>query len=196
MNDQNRTRAHLLPTDLTDDFESLRAEVDSAHSRIRALIAGPHTPAQARAADQELTTALRAATDLANHSLQALALTLPQPRRRLGHRKADRCVPAAVRSWSAELVRLADIGVWLRRTTLDEPGVHLPMTVRVANYAAKGPHIAGLDFGNQPAESAGGARIGIDLAAAIDATGPLHPRSPDGRGPATATTTTIPAKAA
>ena len=68
--------------------------------------------------------------------------------------------------------RLAEIGVWLRRTTLDDIGVRLPMTVRVPDYAATGPHIAGMDFGNQPAASPGGPHIGIDFAAAIDTVAP------------------------
>ncbi len=196
VNDQDSVRAHITHHDPTDSYETLRARVDAAHSQMRDLVAISHVPAQARAAATELTAALRAATDLASRNLQAAALAVQPPRHRLGRRKADRSVPPAVRPWSAELVRLAEIGVWLRRTTLDDPGVHLPMTVRVANYAAKGPHIAGLDFGNQAAESAGEPRIGIDLAATLDATSALRPGGPVDRATASATAATIPAKAA
>lgn len=170
----NHDKVRLALTDLAG-YEAERSRVDAAYRRMRAVTAVPHPPAQAREAVWELTEALRAATDAATRALQAAALTVAPPRHHMRRRKTNRSVPAAVRPWSAELVRLADIGVWLRRTTLDDTGVQLPKTARVANYAAKGPHIAGLDFGNQAADPPGGPRIGIDLAATIDATNPGSP---------------------
>jgi len=169
----------LAPQDRASGYEAERSRVDAAHQRLRAITAVPHRPAQAREAARELTIALRDATDAASRALQAATLTDRPQRQHLRHHKADRSVPAAVGAWSAELVRLAEIGVWQRRTTLDDTGVQLPQAGRVANYAAKGPHIAGLDFGNQAEEPPGGPRIGIDLAAAIDATSFEGPIAPD-----------------
>lgn len=167
------TKAHnqedAAPGQLAGGYEAARHRVDVAYRRMRDIATTPHAPAQAREAARELTAALGAATDIANRALHAAAHTKPASARR---RHADRSVPAAVRPWSAELVRLAEIGVWLRRTTLDDTGVHLPMTVRVPNYAAKGPDIAGMGFGNQAAASPGGPHIGIDFAATIDAAAP------------------------
>ena len=169
-----RTKAHngqgVALEELAHGYAAARHRVDVAHLRMRGIAGTPHAPAQAREAAGELTAALDAATEIANRALRAAAAcTKPAPSRR---RHADRSVPVAVRPWSAELVRLAEIGVWLRRTTLDDIGVRLPMTVRVPDYAATGPHIAGMDFGNQPAASPGGPHIGIDFAAAIDTVAP------------------------
>lgn len=175
-------KPRLALAELARGYDAERSRVDAAHQRMRAITAVPHPPAQAREAARELTTALRAATATVSRTVQAATLTIPPaPRHQLGRRKADRSVPPAVRPWSAELVRLAEISVWLRRVTLDDPGVHLPRTVRVANYAAKGPHIAGLDFGNQAADRPGGPRIGIDFAAVIDATTPVSSSDPSNR---------------
>lgn len=185
---RNHDQARLALADLASGYQAERSRVDAAHERLRAVTAVPHPPAQAREAARELTIALRDATDAASRALQAAALAEPRPRRHLRRRKADRSVPATVRPWSVELVRLAEIGVWLRRTALDDTGVQLPKTVRVANYAAIGPHIAGLDFGNQAADPPGGPRIGIDLAATIDATSSLRCTGPNDRTFAHATT--------
>lgn len=156
-------------TELARSYDAQRDRVDAARRRMQAIAAVNHPPAQARAAARELTTALRDATATAARALQAASLASPpQPHGHLVHHHADRSVPAPVRAWSAELVRLAETGAWLRRTVLDDIGVQLPDAVRVANYAAKGPHIAGLDFGNQAAESRRGPRIGIDLVATVD----------------------------
>jgi hypothetical protein len=157
--------------ELARGYEAARSHVDVAHLRMRGIAASAHAPAQAREAARELTTALSGATEIATQALHAAARIGPAPAHR---RHADRAVPMAVRPWAAELVRLAEIGVWLRRTTLDDDGVHLPRTVRVSDYAAKGPHIAGIDFGNQPAASPDGPRIGIDFALAIDSTAPAR----------------------
>lgn len=184
-------------SELAREHEAARARVDEAHHRMLVIAAVPHPPLQARGAARELTTALSVATDIVVRALHAAALGTPTSSPgRLRRRRADRSVPAAVRPWSAELVRLAEIGVWLRRTTLDDTGVSLPMTVRVADYAAKGPHIAGLDFGNQAAPRPGGPRIGIDLAAAIDAASPVCPGSSDEGAWASTTVATVPPKAA
>lgn len=177
--------------ELTRGYGAERSRVDAAYRRMRAITAVPHAPAQAREAARELTVALSTATATATRTLQAAALTLP-PRRHLARRQADRSVPAAVRPWSAELVRLAAIGSWLRRVTLDDTGVQLPIARQVADYAAKGPHIAGLDFGNQAVEPPGGPRIGIDLRATIDATNPANPIDPSREAAATAAASIAP----
>jgi hypothetical protein len=141
---------------------------------MRVITAMTHPPALAREAAHELSTALRDATETATRALQTASLpSPPRPHRHLVRHHADRSVPAPVRAWSAELVRLAETGVWLRRTVLDDIGVQLPDAVRVANYAAKGPHLAGLDFGNQSADQH--RRIGIDLVATVDAVGRSRP---------------------
>jgi hypothetical protein len=79
-----------------------------------------------------------------------------------------RSVPPDVAAWSAELMRLTQIGVWLRRTTLDDPGVHVPATVLVANYAATGPHIPGLEFEAEDDVRSREPRIGVDLQRIVD----------------------------
>lgn len=122
-----------------------RDRVDAAHERMRKVSADRHRPADARQAAAELTVALRDAT-AAVHALE----------------------PPAVRPWSAELVRLAEIGVWLRRTTLDDLGVHIPTVVRVGSYAANGPRIAGLAFGAADSVRLREPRIGVDLQATVD----------------------------
>jgi hypothetical protein len=128
-------------------------------------------PSDARAAADDLGTALRAATVTVMSMLRLLDSRAPVPRHRLHRRpKATRSVPADVAAWSAELVRLTEIGVWLRRTTLDEPGVHVPATVRVANYAAIGPHIPGLGFDTGEADQTLDRRIGVDLQTLVDST--------------------------
>ncbi len=165
----NHTRTLLAAS-----YVSERRRVDRAHRRMREISAIRHSPARAREAARELDFALQEATGAAARARQAAACTTTQssPQRHPRRRKADRSVPPAVRPWAAELGRLADIGIWLLRTTLDDKGVLLPDAVRVANYAAKGPHLAGLDFGNQAAEQPGGPLIGINLLAAVDGTGP------------------------
>jgi hypothetical protein len=120
----------LAPQDRASGYEAERSRVDAAHQRLRAITAVPHRPAQAREAARELTIALRDATDAASRALQAATLTDRPQRQHLRHHKADRSVPAAVGAWSAELVQLAEIGVWLRRTALDDTGAQLPQTVR------------------------------------------------------------------
>ena len=157
---------------LATSYATDRRRVDRAYRSMRQISARPHPPARAREAARELNAALRQATAAAARVRQAAACATARssPQRRGRPRRADRSVPPAVRPWSAELRRLGDIGVWLRRTTLDDKGVLLPDAVRVANYAAKGPHVAGLDFGNQAAVRPGGPLVGINLMATIDGT--------------------------
>lgn len=174
------------------DYAVYRARVDAAHQRMRTVVTGRHTPAEARATAAELTFALREATAATTRALTDVAT--PAPRRaRIRHRKAVRTVPPATARWSAELVRLSEIAVWLRRTTLDDPGVHIPTTVRVDNYAATGPHIAGMGFRADAVRAPDESPIGVDLPSIIDADQrPAAPAPPS----AAVIATPVPAKAA
>jgi len=161
---------------LSTAFVAERARVDAAHTRMRALATAPHAPAEARVAAQELTEALRQATATVARALRLFEPVLPArhwlPRRRL----ATRSVSADMASWSAELVRLTHIGVWLRRATLDDLGVHVPTAVRVGSRAANGPHIAGMvaDPDDLVADTMHEPRIGVDLQAIVDGRANLH----------------------
>lgn len=155
---------------LTVRYDGERARVVAAHRRMRDLVGAVHAPADARAAAVELTAALRDATSTAARAVR-LADPGPTSRGRLRHcRKAVGVFPAAARPWTAELVRLADLDGWLRRTTLDELGVHVPAAVRVGSRAASGPHIAGLvaEPDDLVAATLHEPRIGVDLWAVID----------------------------
>lgn len=157
--------------DITTRYAAERTFVDTSFVRMRAVTAGRHTPADARRAANDLAAALRTATATATEALRLTAPAAHRPRRRLRrHRRASLDVPAPLRAWSAELVRLTRIAVWLRRETLDDLGVHVPTVVRVGSLAAIGPHIPGM--GAEPAARAGGPaeepRIGLDLAAVVD----------------------------
>lgn len=187
--DSDATR--LVSPDLHGRFDVARARVDDAYRRVFAIEAGRHAPAAARAASYELSAALREATATAVLALQLLDIHAASTQRRLRpRRKANRSAPPAVTAWSAELVRLSQIDVWLCRATLDDPGVHVATTVRVANYAAKGPRIAGVDFGNQAPVDGRGPRIGIDLQAVMD--GISAPPAPGTANPVTEYATTVP----
>lgn len=120
-----------------------RADVNQAYRRMQAVVARRHTPAEARAAADELAEALRGATAAA--------------------------AAAAGGRWSRERAQLAEIQVWLRRTTLDDLGVQLPTTVRVGSYAATGPQIAGMTAGAAELADLPVPRIGLDLRSAVDA---------------------------
>ena len=160
-------------TEIETEYDAARARVEAALRRMRAIEAAGHAPADARAASDELAVALREATVTVSLALRLLDARAPAAHRRLrGRPKATRSVPSDVAAWSSELVRLTQIGVWLRRVTLDDLGVHVPKTVRVANYAATGPHIPGVDFGSPAVADARGPLIGIDLPAVIDGVGP------------------------
>jgi hypothetical protein len=147
-----------------------RAHVDAAHTKMRALAAAPHAPAEARLAAQELTDALRQATTTILCVLRLLEPASPARHRLPRRRLATRSVPADMAAWSAELLRLTQIGVWLRRTTLDELGVHVPTSVRVGSRAANGPHIAGMiaDPDDLVGDTMHEPRIGVDLQAVVD----------------------------
>ncbi|HWB65781.1 MAG TPA: hypothetical protein VG708_03005 [Mycobacteriales bacterium] len=151
-------------------YAAEHARVDVTYQAMRELMSAPHPAPQAQQAARDLTLALRAATEAVARRLQAVtSAPTPVARHRWQRRRSDRVVSAETRAWSAELVRLAEIGVWLRRATLDDLAVHVPTIVRVANYAATGPHIAGMGFG---AHSTAGERcIGVDLTAIVDAAG-------------------------
>lgn len=170
---RNHTTAAVVPrpliTEIATGYGATQARVEAAYQRMREIEATRHAPTDARTASDELAAALREATATTSLALRLLDARAPAPHHRMHHHpKAIRSVPPDVAAWSAELVRLTQIGVWLRRTTLDDPGVHVPTTVRVANYDATGPHIPGVDFGNQAAADRPGPRIGIDLSATVD----------------------------
>lgn len=147
--------------------------VDAAGTRLADLIERPHLPVDLRAAADELTAALGAATATAVETLRLLQMTAP-PARRRRRRGAAHPDPVAVRRWSAELTWLAEIGVWARRTAKDDLGARLPTAVRVANRGAYGPHIPGMGTERADVVPPAGRGIGVDLRAAIDGAG--HPR--------------------
>jgi hypothetical protein len=99
-------------------------QVDHAYQKLQAALISGHEPALTRQLSVELASALREATAVAS---RALALLQPQAAApgRWRRPKATRTVSADTRRWSVELVRLSRMTVWLRRTTLDELGVHV-----------------------------------------------------------------------
>lgn len=153
---------------VTSTYDVRRARVDTAHRRMQEITSVRHAPIDARQAAVELDAALREATRTAAEALRSAGPIDTDPRRLLRRRKATRGVAPLVRLWSIELLRLSEIAVWLRRTTLDDPGVHLPATVRVADYAAIGPHIAGVGFDNDATVGYRVPRIGVALEEVID----------------------------
>ena len=163
-------RSHIHDDPRTD-YLAVRRRVDDAYGRMLALQARPHRPAEARVAAAELTRALRAATSAAARALQMLdSKSGPGPRRAWRAGAATRSAVPASRFWAAELVRLAEIGVWLRRASLDDLGVHLPTCVRVGSRAATGPHIAGLvaEPDDLVAATLHQPWIGVDLLEVVD----------------------------
>lgn len=165
-----QSRASVL-ADPPERYRTERRRVDDAYRRTLGDTCVPRCPAEARTAAEELSRALRAATATVSRALQAVAPPAGSARRRGRRRKATRTVPPAVRFWSNELVRLAEIDVWLRRETLDEIGVHVPGAVRVGSRAATGPHIAGLvaDPDDLVAARLHQPWIGVDLQGIVDA---------------------------
>lgn len=160
---------HPAVAEIAAGYDATRARVDKAYRRMREIEAAGHAPADARTTSYELLAALREATAMAASALRLLERRAPAPHHRLRrHPKATRSVPPEVAAWSAELVRLTQIGVWLRRTTLDDPGVHVPTTVQVANYAATGPHMPGLEFETEADARSLEPRIGVDLQTIVD----------------------------
>lgn len=159
---------------LEQDYAAHRLKVDDTARTMRAIVDRMNRPAEERAAAQQLTLALRDATAAVVRALHVIDDTLPAPRPR---RHVSRAPVEATRPWSTELLRLTDIEVWLRRTTMDHLGVHIPTTVRVGSRAASGPHIAGLEFepDDLVAATLHEPRIGVDLVAVVDAVGAPPP---------------------
>jgi hypothetical protein len=153
-----------------------RLRVASAYQKMQAIAVGIHQPAEARQCAADLASAIGDATATASQALGMLRQPVAS-RRRWRRHKAVRTVPSDVRRWSVELLRLTEIDEWLRRTTLDDLGVHLPTVVRVASRAASGPHIAGMVMGaDEPVESIlRDGRIGIALLDVVDGS-QSHPR--------------------
>ena len=155
-----------LAATLESAYSAQRARVDEGNRRMRAICGGPHEPAEARVAAAELEAAVREAQTTVARLLHQSQPAVAVPRRRWHPRRVDPAAPPTVARWSSELVWLSEIAVWLRRTTLDDLGVHVAATVQVGNYGASGPHIAGLGFGGdaEPPRP----RIGVDLRATVD----------------------------
>jgi len=170
---------------LDQDYTAHRVKVDDTAGAMRAIVERMHRPAEERAAAQQLTLVLRDATAAVVRALHVIEVTLPAPRPR---RHVSRAPVEATRPWSTELLRLTDIEVWLRRTTMDDLGVQIPTTVRVGSRAATGPHTAGLQFepDDLVAATLHDPRIGVDLTAVIDAAGaPPPPAAKSITGPHT-----------
>jgi hypothetical protein len=171
---------------LEQDYARHRVAVDEAARTMRAIADRMNRPAGERAAAQQLTLVLRDATAAVVLALRVIDDTLPATRPR---RHVSRAPVEATRPRSTELLRLTDIEVWLRRTTMDL-GVQIPTTVRVGSRAASGPHIAGVEFepGDLVAATLPEPRIGVDLAAVVDAVGspPAPPAAESITGPRTA----------
>lgn len=155
---------------LANEYKTTRSRVDASERRLRAVIAASYGPAAVREAAKELADALRDASAIVVWTLRELRQEAPREGRRRRRRKATRAAPTEIARWSAELMRLSEIRVWLRRTTLDQPGVHVPATVQVSSRAATGPHSAGMmaEPDNVVAFPAGGPRIGVDVGAIVD----------------------------
>jgi hypothetical protein len=153
-------------------FEQRRLRVDRAYQRMQAAVNG-HQPAEVRRCAADLGSALSDAVATASQALGTLPPPVASPRR-WRRRTAVRTVSSDVHRWSVELVRLSEMHVWLRRTTLDDLGVHVPTVVRVASRAASGPHIAGMVMGaDEPVESIlREGRIGVALRDVVDGHDP------------------------
>lgn len=185
-----------LATRFDSSYTEQRDRVDAAYRRMREVEFAAHPPAQARQAAEELVAALAAAAGTVAHRLEPTTQAETVPIwRRLGRRKAVRTVPRSVQAWLTEFVRLAEIGVWLRRVTADEPGVLIPTVVRVGSRAATGPHVAGLVAEPQSLIDATlhEPRIGRDLQAIVD--GVHQPTRPPASAGAAGGSVTLPAAA-
>jgi hypothetical protein len=144
------------------------ARVRREHQQMQTLMSRPHSPAAAREQAHELTLALHQATQTAATALRLIGRT-PRPTHGKGRRRrAARALSATIQPWSSELMQLSEIEVWLRRTTMDDLGVAVPITVRVGSYAATGPRIPGLGFGSNDVDPTHEPRIGIALREVID----------------------------
>lgn len=151
-----------------------QARVDAAFERMCAVLVERHLPAEARRVAAELSMALREATATANRAMRLDETATPR-RGLLPHRRATDDLPVLARPWSAEIARLSAMVVWLRRQTLNDPGVRVPTTVQIGSRAASGPHIAGLvaEPASLIAETLSEPRIGVDERAVVDGA-PSH----------------------
>src|SRR5512135_2335044 len=156
------------------DRASLR-EVDESLRRLQVVLAGGHRPGRARAAYGRAEHALMAAIRSRSAAATATATDGATGATAVGGAGVD---PTAQ-------VRLAEVLERLRFASLDEPGVHVPTTVRVRSHAATGPHLPGMDFDpHDPLDGPPGGfpGMGIDLAATVDAAPQRHALSaPDSR---------------
>jgi hypothetical protein len=138
------------------------------HQQMQTLMSRPHSPAAEREQAQKLTLALHQATQSAAMALRLIERTPGPIHGKRRRRRAARAISAAMQPWSSELMQLSEIEVWLRRTTMDDLGVAVPITVRVGSYAATGPRIPGLGFGSNDVDPTHEPRIGIALRDVID----------------------------
>jgi hypothetical protein len=144
------------------------ARVRREHEQMQTLVSRPHSPAAAREQAQKLSLALHQATQTAATALRLIEDTSVATQGKRRQRRAAGAVSAAIQPWSSELMQLSEIEVWLRRTTMDDLGVAVPITVRVGSYAATGPRIPGLGFGSNDVDPTHEPRIGIVLRDVID----------------------------
>jgi len=169
--DSEHVGARAALRTLADDYESARTRVHAAYGKMRTALQPSYGPVDTRAAATELAEALRDATTAAVEYLRRLQEEEPRQRRGRRRRKATRAVSADVAAWSAELLRLTQISVWLRRATLDQPGVHIPTTVEFGDHAATGrdavPVVADSDR-LTPSGSSGRLIGNVDLRAIVD----------------------------
>ena len=115
-------------------------EVHHAYQKVQAAITSGHDPAVTRRCSRELASALREATATASQAIAMLRVPTAASGRWRRH-KVTRTVSPEIRRWSVELVRLSQIAVWLRRTTLDELGVHLAAVTPSPTWMAAPPHV-------------------------------------------------------
>jgi hypothetical protein len=171
MDMKHRDRAgstRTVPAAVLQLATSHLARVRREHQQMQTLVRRPHSPAAAREQAHELTLALQQATQSAVTALRLIERTQGPKHGKGQRRRAARALSAAIQPWSSELMRLSEIEVWLRRTTMDDLGVAVPITVRVGSYAATGPHVPGLGFGSDDVDPAHEPRIGISLREVID----------------------------
>ena len=157
---------------LAGEYETARTRVHTAYRKMRTLMRPNYAPPDVRAAAAELAEAVRDATAIAVRYLRRLQEEAPQTGRGRRHRKATRAVPTEFAAWSAELFRLTQISVWLRGTTLDQPGVHIPTTVKFSGDAGDGADRVLEEPSKLSTSGPSEARIGgVDLRAIVDSYG-------------------------
>jgi hypothetical protein len=121
-------------------YQQRLLQVEHAYQNMLAAVASGNDPAVTRRCSGELASALREAATTASRALALLRVPAAAPTGRRRH-KATRTVSPEIRRWSVELVRLSRIAVWLRRTTLDELGVHLAAVTSSPKWMAATPHV-------------------------------------------------------